>query len=411
VEIAETFLREQKQIDLSGWKLVEANSDKRPNRTDHTLTWRQTAPLDPQNAAAKDSSDHAYERMSVSVLGDEPGDYRTFIKIPEEFERQQQEQGVARILVGAGQLCVALGLCITVLVYFFKRMRAQTARIPWRRLLGWGLAGLGAYLASLFLGRGIPAFLMNYPTTMPMRLFFGTIGVFILLSGGFVLGVVALLFGLAWSFAARAFGEEQLPGWLGMPAAYYRDAFWLGLGGSAALIALRRLLDFASAWWPTLHRGIPSNFGDSFDAVFPSIGAMGSAVLHGLVVSAVVLLAGAFLGAELRVKWLRLVLFIAVAAALVTSWGSPADFLKQFLVSAIVLTVVVLGIRRLVRFNLLGLFLIVACTGLVSVVSELITQPNAFYRTNAYLILTALLVLLAWPLVAWRMRTQGPAVG
>jgi len=113
----------------------------------------------------------------------------------------------------------------------------------------------------------------------------------------------------------------------------------------------------------------------------------------------------------LRVKWLRLVLFIAVAAALVTSWGSPADFLKQFLVSAIVLTVVVLGIRRLVRFNLLGLFLIVACTGLVSVVSELITQPNAFYRTNAYLILTALLVLLAWPLVAWRMRTQGPAVG
>jgi membrane protease YdiL (CAAX protease family) len=411
VGIAEKFLREQKQVDLSGWKLVEANSDKRPNRTDHTLTWQQTAPLDPQNATAKDSSDHAYERMSVSVLGDEPGDYRTFIKIPEEFARKQEEQGVARILVGAGQLCVALGLCIAVMVYFFKRMRAQTARIPWRRLFVWGLAGLGAYLVSLFLGRGIPAFLMNYPTTMPMRLFFGTIGIFILLSGAFLLGVITLLFGLAWSFAARAFGEEQLPGWLGMPVAYYRDACWIGLGGSAFLIGLRRALDFASAWWPTLHRGIPSTFGDSFDAVFPGIGAVGSAVLRGLLISGVLLLAGAFLGVELRVKWLRLVLFVAVAATVVTSWGSPADFLKQFLASAILLAVVVLGIRRLVRFNLLGLFLIVACTGLVSVASELITQPNAFYRTNAYLILTALVVLLAWPLVAWRMRTQKPAAG
>ena len=72
------------------------------------------------------------------------------------------------------------------------------------------------------------------------------------------------------------------------------------------------------------------------------------------------LLGGAFLGAELRVRWLRLLLFFAVAAAVVTSWGSPADFLKQFLASAILLAVVVFGMRRVVRFNLLGLFLIVA---------------------------------------------------
>jgi len=51
--VAEKFLREKKQIDLAAWKLVEANSEKRPKRTDHTLTWQQVEPLDAENAGAK----------------------------------------------------------------------------------------------------------------------------------------------------------------------------------------------------------------------------------------------------------------------------------------------------------------------------------------------------------------------
>ena len=404
LSIAEKFLQEEKQIDLTGWKLVESNSDKRPNRTDHTLIWQQNAPLDPQNSGANNPSDHAYARMSVAVLGDEPADYRTFIKIPEEFERQQEEQTVVGFVAWAGRICLALGLLVSVLVFFFKRLKVQPVRIPWKQLFGWGLVGLLAYFVSLFLGRGALAFLMNYPTTMPMRLFFGTIGVFILLSGAFVAGAIALLFGLAWAFGARGFGEAQLPNWFGMPADYYRDAFWIGIGGSALLIGLGRALDFVSVWWPTLHRGIPSSFGDSFDAIYPGIGAIGGAILRGLLISGMLLLGGAFLGAELRVRWLRLVLFIAVAAAVVTNWGSPADFLKQFLASAILLAVVIFGMRRLVRFNLLGLFLIVVCTMVLSSASELLGQPNAFYRANGYAMVAALAMLLLWPLVSWRMR-------
>lgn len=413
VGTAERFLRENKQIDLSGWKLVEANSDKRPNRTDHTLTWQQNTPLDPESSGAKDPSDHAYERMSLQVLGDEPADYRTFIKIPEEFERKQSEQSVGRILVAVGQACVGLGILIGVLVFFFKRLRAQPAvKVPWRRLLGWGLVGLGGYFANFFLARGLPALLASYPTTMPLRMYFGTVVIFILLSGGVVLGLITLVFGLAWSFGARAFGEEQLPGWLSMPKEYYRDAFWIGVGGAAALMGLRRVLDFLSVWWPTLHRGLPASFGDSFDAVFPGVGIVGMAVFRGLLVSGALLLAGAFLGAELRVRWLRLFLFFAVAATVVTSWGSPVDFLKQFLASAILLAVVVFGMRSLVRFNMLGLFLIVASSTLVAGAGELLTQPNAFYKANGYGVLLALVLLLGWPLVTWRLRREtAPGVG
>jgi hypothetical protein len=405
--IAEKYLTDSKKIDLSGWKLVTADSEKRPNRTDHTLTWQQNAPLDPQNSGAN-SSDHAYARMSLKVLGDEPADYRTYIKIPDEFAREQQEQGAGRILVSIGRVCVILGMIVALLVFFFRRLRVQPAvKIPWKRLFGWGLVGVGGFALSLLFGSATPALMEQYPTSLPLNIFLATRTVAYLLAGSLIWGGIALLFGLAWSFAARAFGEEQLPGWLGMPAEYYRDAFWIGLGGSAFLIGLRHLLDFASALWPTLHRGIPASLGDSFDAIYPGLGAIGSAILRGLLISGVLVLAGAFVGAELRVQWVRLSLFIAVAAALVTSWGSPADYLKQFLASAILLGVVVFGFRRLVRFNLFGLFLIVVCTGLVSVLSELIIQPNMFYRANAYAILIALVVLLAWPLVLSRTRAQG----
>ncbi|HUN62366.1 MAG TPA: CPBP family glutamic-type intramembrane protease [Candidatus Sulfotelmatobacter sp.] len=404
IAVAEKYLREKKQIDLSHWKLVGSDSDKRPNRTDHLLTWEQKESLGGYDPHDKNSS--AYARMSVTVLGDEPADYRTFIKIPDEFARAQEEQSAMRILVQVGQICVALGLIASVLTFYFKRLRAQAVRVPWKRVFGWGIVGVTGFAVSFLFGRGIPAVLEAYPTSTPLKLYVATTAVGVFLLAGLLLGAVTVLFGLAWSFAARGFGQEKIPGWLGMPGLYYRDAFWIGLGGSAALIGLRHLLDYAASWWPTLHRGIAASFGDSYDAIFPGISVIGGVILRGLIATGILVLAGAFLGSELRARWLRLVLFFAVAGTMVRSWGSAADFLKQFVVSAILLGVVILGIRNVARFNLLGLFLVVACGALLGGAAELITQPNAFYRANAYGMLLALVVLLAWPLVLWRVQGQ-----
>ena len=406
VAIAQKYLQEQKHIDLSGWELKEENSDKRPNRTDTTLVWELKTPLDPFTAANKDSSDHAYQRISVTVLGNEPVDYKIFIKIPDEFERDLGKQTLTRILVSVSQICLALALLISVLVFFFRRLRAQPVRTPWRRFFGWGIFSFVAIAVGFFLGRGIPGMLDNYPTSVPFRIFLSTAAIGMLLFGALLLGVVTLLFGLAYSFAARAFGEDQLPGWLGMPADYYRDAFWIAAGGTGVLAGLRHLLDYLAGLWPTLHRGIPASFGQSYDMIIPAAGIIGTVVFRSLMILGILLLAGGFIGAELRLRWLRLALFVAVAAGMVFGWGSPADFLKQFLISAISLAVVVFGIRGIVRFNLLGLFLVVACSLLLGGAAELVSQPNPFYRANGYAILLAVALLLVWPLVLW--RTSAP---
>jgi membrane protease YdiL (CAAX protease family) len=402
--IAENFLREKKQVDLSGWKVVQAESDKRPNRTDTTLAWQQDTPLDPASSDPKDSSDHAYARMELKVLGDEPADFRTYIKIPEEFVRQQEEQTLARTLVFVGQVAVGLGLILAVLVLYFKGLRQPSGSVPWRRLFAWGCVGVIGAAVGFFLGRGIPGLLSGYQTSMPIRLFFGTVGVGVFLLGAVALGILTLLFGLSWSFGARAFGEERLPTWFAMPANYYRDAFWIGLGGSAVLIGLRRTLDFVSAWWPTAHRELPADFGSFFDAIFPGAGLIGGTLFHGLFAVAILALGAAFIGAEMRARWLRLLLFFALAASLVFNWGSAADFFKQFLASMLLLAIVVFGIRTVVRFNILGLLLIVVCTALLGDAAGLLGQPVAAYRRNGYLVIFAIFILLAWPLFMWRVR-------
>ena len=405
--IAEKFLREKKQIDLGRWKLVEANSDKRPNRTDHTLTWQQNAPLDPESTNAKDSNDHAFARMDVQIQGDQAANYRIYVKIPEEFTRKQEELSLPRMLFKIGKYTLYLGLVVSVFVFYFQRLRSQPAgTVPWRRLTLWSMAGFVAFLFSFLLGKGIPALLAQYPTALSLRMFFATTAVGIFLIASVLVGALVLLFGLAWSFGAPAFGADKIPTWLGMPADYYRDAFWIAVGGAGVLIGLRRFLGAVDIGWLTLHRELPASFGESFDALYPAAAILGGAIVRGLLLTGTFALAAAFLGAELRVRWLRLALFIALAASLVSDWGSSADFLKQFLGSALILGVIVFGFRRVVRFNLLGCFLAVASVAILGGAAELVTQSSAFYRTQGHLVLAALALLLAWPLVFWRMGSR-----
>jgi membrane protease YdiL (CAAX protease family) len=406
--IAEKFLIEKKQIDLSGWKLVEADSEKHPNRTDHKLTWQQQTALENQNPSNKDSSDHAYARMEMQVLGDEPSDFRTYVKIPEEFARKQEEQTLPRTLISIGQIVLWLGLAISVFVFFFKRWRAEPAvHVPWRRIFQWGLVALIAFLVDVLLGKGIPNLLSQYPTAMSLRLFFGTATIGLLIFGTLAAGGIVLLYGLAWHFSARAFGEERIPTWLGMPGNYYRDAFWIGLAGSVLWIGLNRFLGVASQWWPTIHRAYPAQFGDSFDAIYPAASVIGGTFLRALFLAGILGLSGAILGTDIRVRWARFLLFLAIAASFVSGWGTPGDFAKQFLVNAILLALVVFGVRRVSRFNLLGCFLAIATVGLAGGAVGLLSQPDQFYHLQGYLVVAALALLLGLPLVAWRMSSEG----
>ena len=403
----EKFLHEEKKIDLSQWTLVESKSDKRPRRTDHKLTWQQNTPLDPAPASAVGSSGHAYVRIELVVLGDGVTDYRTYIKTPDEWRRKQEEQTLFRAMAGIGlRFLFFAGLGISALILFFKNIRSEAARsIPWKRLFVWTLWGLAGYLLVFALGNRLPSLLSAYDTAIPFKFMLGSLAVGVLLGALFYAGALLTLFGIAWYYAKRAFGEEQLPDWTGMPAAYYRDALWIGVGGAAAILGLRALLETASRYWPTVHRATEANFGSDFDAILPAASVLGATLLHSLLVTGVVALLAGFIAAELRWRWLRFLSFILGALTIMpTNWGTPQDFAKQWLAQATFLAVVVFGIRRIMRFNLLGAFLVAACLTLVTAIGELTVQPEDFYRANGYATILLLIVVLAWPLSLWRLR-------
>jgi MFS family permease len=402
---AEKFLSEEKKLNPADWNLVESASDKKPHRTDHTLTWQQKEPLDAATSAAA-TPDHAYARIEAQVLGDEVSNYRTYIKIPDEWRRQREERTLGRVLLSYGiRFLFFIGLGLIALILFLKNLKSSAANsIPWKRITVWSLWALAGYCMVVALGNRLPNFLNIYQTAVPMKMFFGGIAIGMLLGAPLYLGAVALLFALAWYYAKVAFTEENLPGWLGMPREYYRDALLIGLGGSAALLALERLFVSAAAYWPTTHRWFDLVIGQDFDAIVPAAAILGETVLLGLLYTGLVVAISAFVAARVRQPGLRILLFFLGALSLVGgAWGGPADFAKQFLARAILLAVLVIGVSRVMRFNLLGCFLVASGTSLFGAAAELLAQPNAHYRSNGYAVLIALVALYAWPFAVWQV--------
>jgi membrane protease YdiL (CAAX protease family) len=418
VALGEKFLRDEKKIDLSQWSLVESKSDKRPKRIDHELTWQTEAPLDQSTGNAPSGNggnatggdDHAYARMELLVMGDEVTNYRTYIKIPDEWSRQREELTISRTMLGIGIPILFFAILgLTALIIFLKNLKSPDSRaIPWRRLSIWALWALVAYIAVFAFGDRIPAFLAQYNTAIPFKTFIGTLAIGGILGGPFYFGFIVVLLGVAWFFARRAFTEEYFPAWTGMPANYYRDAFFIGIGGAGALIGLQTLIQAIAQHWPTPHRAAPASFGSNFDAYVPAGAILGTSLLHSLLYMGFVALVAAFVASMLRPTWLKALVFgVATFAAMPSNWGSPADYAKQWLAETILLAVLVLGVRYVMRFNIFGCFLVVGVMSLASGAAELLGQPDRFYRLNGYAVVAALVLLLAWPLMSWRSAGGG----
>lgn len=428
---AEKYLREVKKLNLSQWNLVETYSDKRIHRTDHELAWQQRTPIDSGSTSSNDAVSHAYMRIKVAVLGDEVVDYRgayyskpdareeleareggtfwTFIKIPDEWWRKQEEQTLSRTIYSfAVPILLFGGLGITALIFFFKNLRSEAMRaIPWRRLVLWAVWGLVGYGLAVGFGNRFQSFLNAYQTAIPFKTMMGGIVIGLLVGAVFYAGGLAALFGIATYFSNRAFGEERLPIGRSMPGVYYRDALWIGVCGAAGFLGVRRLIEFISVHWPTVHRSLPFSLGQNFDAVLPSGAILGGALVSSLFLTGVIAFVAAFVASVVRARWLRFALFLSGAMFLTGSgWGNGMDFAKQFLAEAILLGVIVFGVRRVMRFNVLGCLLAVALLTLLAAAAQLLGQPNAFYRANGYAVIAMMLLVLAGPLSAWRMRAS-----
>jgi len=383
---AEAFLRDEKHLDLAQWKLVDASSDKRPARTDHTFVWEEA-----------EAVGEAHVRTEVKVLGDEVTSYRVFVKIPEEWERQQKETTLADIAYNAFRILLGLALGIALIVFFAKGIKQQ--HVPWKRVAVWATwAGLTMLVSVL---NAWPVLLEKYQTEIPLRTFTIILGLAEFLIVSFAYAALFFLFGFAWFFLARAFGEERLTGWRGLPAAYYRDAFLLGLAGVGAFVGLSRLRVLVERVWPTNHDSFGAVLPQGLDTYFPAAEFSVGAITGGLFLTAFLVLAAGFLADAVKQRWMQAGILGVVALAMAGNADNPANFAKSLLFSLLTLAVIWLGVTRVFRFNLLGYFLVAAGLSLVNGAVVLLRQGAGEFHTQGYLVVAAGIALFLWPLVGW----------
>jgi membrane protease YdiL (CAAX protease family) len=399
--LAEAYLRGEKKVNLADWDCVETRTDKKPARSDHLFEWEQKAALD----RAPDGQG-AHVRMQLRVRGDEVSGYRVFIRIPEAW-RDAESRTSALQLVQSFGFAIGIGaVLIAALVIFLRSLkRPEIARIPWRRLGRWSVWVLLA--AIVLIANQAPQLMANYPTTMPLAMYFTTQSIFRVFALSLDFAGMVLLLGIAWFFLERAFGPGCIPAWSGMSAGYFRDAFCVAVFGSAAFLGLARL-PALFARWPLLRHTLATAAPGGLDLLNPASGTVASAITSGFVTVGLVGLIAGLVTLYVRPVWLRAGLLIVYAALVATNVATPGAFFREAAFHLVAAVAVWFGVSRIVRFNMMGYFLLAAMITMGPAAVKLLEQPNPYFHTNGYAVLACMVAMLAWPLVSWR-RLAGSA--
>jgi hypothetical protein len=400
---AETYLRDEKKVDLAGWNLVETHSDKKPARTDHVFEWEQKSALD--SGPNRQAGDGAHIRMQLAVLGDEVSDYRIFIKIPETWldkESRRTPLQIAQGFVGLAGLAVAV---IAVIVVFLRNLKGpEVARVPWRPLAK--ISGVLLFAAMASYVNRAPLLLLNYATAMPLATYYITLGLSFIFVTALYAAAGILLLGLGWFFLERAFGPGKIPAWKDLSPAYFRDAFCLGVFGSAAVMGLNRL-PALFARWPLLRHSLGESVPENLDLLQPAVGALSSSIVAAFLTVGLLAIAASLIALYVRPKWMRAGLMAAYAVAMATNMATPGAFLREAAYHLVAVVTLWYGVKCIARFNALGYFLLAATIVLVPAAIELLEQPSPYLHASGYAIVACAVALLAWPLIKW--RTLQPA--
>jgi hypothetical protein len=88
-----------------------------------------------------------------------------------------------------------------------------------------------------------------------------------------------------------------------------------------------------------------------------------------------------------------------------TNAATLGTFLREAAFHVVVLGTAWLAVKHILRFNVLGYFLLAAMTVLIPEAIDLITQPSGYFHGNGYAVIVFAAVLVGWPLVSWRRGT------
>ncbi|MBI2862181.1 MAG: CPBP family intramembrane metalloprotease, partial [Chloroflexi bacterium] len=195
LEVAQRYLIQDRGIPLDNYRLVTSSQEVRPNRVDHTFEWER----------AGYRLGEATYRLRVTIAGSGVDSFREYLKVPEEWLRQWQEESTRGWLMTQAGWAASFGLAIVLVYVFLIQVRAGALR--------WRFPATMAAILILILTaaslNSIPLILASYPTTSPLLSFLIT-ELVNALAGWAPQGAVAVLAGIVGlGLAYRATGAAQ----------------------------------------------------------------------------------------------------------------------------------------------------------------------------------------------------------
>ena len=149
--LAEAFLTAELGRDLAALEFVEVQTQERPNRIDHTFSWKL------RDFAVGE----AHYRFYVRLQGDQIGGFGEYLKIPEAWERDYAELRSHNETTGLVAATLLLLTILAMLVSFFIGVRARDIRWKTAAIFG-AIATVLTLLAEL---NNLPLTAFDYDTT------------------------------------------------------------------------------------------------------------------------------------------------------------------------------------------------------------------------------------------------------
>jgi len=149
--LAETFLIDVMERSMTSLVFVEAETTERPNRADHSFTWK---------LKGFDIDDATY-RLRVGIQGDQVGSYNEFLKIPEDWERDFRELRSRNQATGSVAIAFMLLTWVAMIVVLVINIRGRDVR--WRTVTIF--AAIAFVLTLLAQLNSLPVSEFNFDTT------------------------------------------------------------------------------------------------------------------------------------------------------------------------------------------------------------------------------------------------------
>lgn len=376
-EIATRYLTSH-GFDAAQLRLIDAASEKREHRVDHTFEWE-----DPSMRAAE-----AKARVKLTIQGAEPTGFRRYIKLPEAWQREYQKPRFQSLMVPA----IGGGLVLTVIFAFLRQLGGLQAH--------WRVHALVAIVAVAISAvselNDAVSFFSSYDTQYPVSDF--TSDRILQIFTRTLLAACAAGFG---SLALETFlkfvqGDRQLPG------ADWRNAVAVGAG----IAGLGRLLAGIEQRIPG-DRLSPATWGiTGLESSLPSLDILINAAVGTLFIT---IAAGLAVTASIalfppRRRWIyAAVLLVFLALGRSISWPM---FVYSLASTALVIALAALYVRTAAA-DILAFaagFFVVQTFARAQVLAE---QSSSLYQWHGYAaMIAAVLIAAAW---LRRFRTSSPA--